>query len=287
MGNDSDFLNDWVSAGTTDAGDEGGSETTDGGGEEGLEADLVGEGDDTTVDNGADGNDSEADATTADDDHNENGQVPYAALKAERAKRQAERERAEKAEASRKELESQIEALRNPVARPAQTAETTHEESAQPPDFWANPQAYIEHMTNQRVAQAVEQVQMQNHFRQIEDRQRAAHTDFDEVSQLAHQAASRDPELARRILTAQDPGAELYAVGKQIKDYQEMTSNPEGFRARIEQEILAKLAGEQGDDEQPEAATPKRRTVDLSTRRNAKADSAAAPPDPFKALFPE
>lgn len=286
MGDNNDFLSDWANTGSTDAGVEENHETADGGGEDGLEAGLVDE-EGTQVDNGEGGDADATSETTADDDHDENGQVPYAAMKAERAKRQAERERAEKAEARQKELESQIEALRNPAPRPAQPAETTGDESAQPPDFWTDPQGYVEHMTNQRIAQAVQQVQMQNHFRQIEDRQRAQHADFDEVSQLAHQAASRDPELARRILTAQDPGAELYAVGKQIKDFQEITSNPEAYRERMRQELLAELGGEQGSDNAQTEATPKRRTVDLSTRRNAKADTAAAPPDPFKALFPE
>lgn len=286
MGNDSDFLSDWASTSGTEANDSDDTSSESGG--DFLEQGDGDEGEASKVDNGADGNDGEADATTADDDHDENGQVPYAAMKAERAKRQAERERAERAEARQRELQAEIEALRNPVARPAQPAVATSDESAQPPDFWVDPQAYVEQQLSQRVAAAVQEVQLQSHFRTLEDRQRAQHADFNEVSTLAHQAASRDPELARRILMAEDPGAELYAVGKQIKDYQLLTSDPDAFRAKMREEILAELGGESGDDTAtPDPAPRTRRTVDLSTRRNAKAESSAAPPDPFNALFPE
>lgn len=289
MSNENDFLKDWAGSSDTTGTDMGAElTTTDVGGEEGLEAGLVA--DDATgaqVDNGEGGDADTTSETTADDNHDEGKPVPYAALKSERAKRQAEAERAKRAEERQKQLESELEALRNPQPRQAQPADAVETVSAEAPDFWTDPVKFVEHQTNQRIAEAVRQVQMENHFRQIEDRQRAQHADYDEVSRVAHEAATRDPELARRILTAQDPGAELYAVGKQIKDYQELTSDPEGYRKKIEAEVLAKLAAEQADDgaQQPQATT--RRTVDLSTRRNAKADSAAAPPDPFKQLFPE
>jgi len=287
MGNEGDFLSDWAGSG---AGAETGADLDAGdtGGEEGLDSGPVSTESSDQVDNGNSGDADAPSETTADDNHDEGNPVPYAAMKSERAKRQAERERADKAEQRQRELESQIEALRNPNPRQAQPADTAETVRAEAPDFWADPMKYVEHVTNQRIAQAVEQVQTQNHFRQIEDRQRAQHADFDEVSQLAQQAASRDPKLAQRILTAADPGAELYSVGKQIKDFQDITSNPEAFRQKMREEILAELGqGGEGNEQPEQPQQTQRRTVDLSTRRNAKADSSAAPPDPFKALFPE
>ena len=285
-----DFLTDWA-AGDNGTTTENGAEltTADVGGEDGLEAGLV----DTTnadqVDNGDGGETTEAESgTTTDTDHEEGNPVPYAALKSERAKRQAAYERAELAEKRQKDLQAEIDALRNPSQpRTAQPAETMATVSADAPDFWTDPTKYVEHFTNQRIEQAIREVQTQQHFRQIEDRQRAQHADFDEVSLMARDAAMRDPKLAQRILTAADPGAELYTVGKQIKDYQDLTQNPEAYREKVRQEILAEMGGADGQDDSQVATPTTRRTVDLSTRRNAKSDSSAAPPDPFKVLFPE
>lgn len=288
--NGDDFLNDWASSdngSTTETNTE--IETGNPGGEDGLEAGRVADaGEGGQVDNGDGGNAEAESGTTTDTDHDEGNPVPYAAMKAERLKRQAESERAKVAEARQKDLETQLEALRNPTSRPTeQPPVTTATESAEAPDFWADPVGFVNHQTEQRVNAAVREVQMQSHFRQIEDRQRAVHADFDEVSKLAHQAATRDPQLAQRIMTAADPGAELYAVGKQIKDYQDITANPDAYRERIRQEILAEVGGEEGNESTQAAPTTTRRTVDLSTRRNAKSDNTAAPPDPFNQLFPE
>lgn len=285
--NGDDFLSDWASSdngGSTDTGSEATDQV-----DEGFDSGEVDTGsDEGQVDKGDSGDAGTPSGTTPDPEHDEGKPVPYAAMKAERLKRQVESKRAEAAEARQRDLESQLDALRNPTTRPtAQPAATADTASAEAPDFWTDPTKYVEHFTEQRVQAAVREVQMQSHFRQIEDRQRAQHADFDEVSVLAHQAATRDPQLAQRIMTAADPGAELYAVGKQIRDYQEITANPDAYRERIRQEILAEAEGEQSDEGTQATKPAGRRTVDLSTRRNAKSDSSAAPPDPFAQLFPE
>ena len=247
MADEKDFLNDWAADDNSGADD--GSVDTGNGTDTDLDNGASGGDGSATVDNGATGNGGNDPAATAGDNPDEGHDVPYAAMKAERAKRQAERERAEKSEARQRELESQIEALRNPTsARAAQPADSSATATAEVPDFWVNPTAYVEHYTNQRIQEAVREVEAQTRFRQIEDRQRAQHADFDEVSVLAQQAAMRDPKLAQRILTAADPGAELYSVGKQIKDYQELTTNPDAYREKVRQEILAEQAEQDGEN---------------------------------------
>lgn len=279
-----DFLTDWAAGSST--ADDAGTTVDDGGNAEdtSTSTDDTGTTDASTVDNGDGSDAADPSAPTADEDPNEGKNVPYAAMRAERQARKAERERAEAAEKRAKELEAQIDALRNPAPATAQPAQAPATETATPPDFWSDPQGFIA----AQIASAGRDLAQQTHFRAIEDRQRALHDDFDAVSGFALEAAKRDPALANRILTATDPGAELYAVGKQIKDFQDYNNDPASFEQRMREKILAELSAQSDDDSTTTAPAQKpRRTVDLSTRRNAAGTSTAAPPDPLKELFPE
>lgn len=271
MADENDFLTGWAAGpsenATDDAGDAGGGEVDNG-------TEVVENVDDAPA---GDGNDDTG--STPEAEHREGHQVPYAAMKTEREGRKAERERADRAEARAKELEAALGRVERGETR-SQPA-TAPVPAAEAPQFWDDPQAFIQ----QSIQAAVGNVQREQ-FARLERQQAKEHADYGEVAAFAQQACALNPQLVSQIFQADNPAAELYAVGLKVKEMQEFQNNPDAAREKMKADLLAEIRAELGQSDEPVTPSKPRRTVDLSTARSVKATSTAEPGDKFKELFP-
>jgi hypothetical protein len=152
----------------------------------------------------------------------EKDHVPLAALMAERDKRKEAARKAEDLEKRIKELEAQ-------TAKPA----------AQLPDFYQDPERYVQIVVAQANAQAKDAM-----YAALEEAEREKHENFDEVFAEIYEKASKNPELAREILTSKNPAAKAYKLGKELREIAESRQDPEAYRAKIEAEVRAKVMKE-------------------------------------------
>lgn len=150
--------------------------------------------------------------------------VPLAALMAERDKRKEAARKAEDLEKRIKELEAQ-------TAKPAQV---------QLPDFYQDPERYVHSVVSQAQAQAKDSV-----YVLLEEAERDRHSeDFDEVYNFALEKAGKNPEMAREILSAKNPVAKAYKLGKELQELEQSRQDPEAYRSKIEAEVRAKVLKE-------------------------------------------
>lgn len=168
--------------------------------------------------------------------------VPLAALMAERDKRQKE-------EASRKELERRLAELERPKA-PA------------PPAFYENPEQHIAHAVT-----ATEQRLQQRFFAALEEQAREAHADYDEV--LAELEQTGNPALVQQVFAAANPALEAYRLGKQLREVKAM-QDPKAYRAQVEAEVRAAIAAEAATKEAARNAALEAIPPELSTARASK-----------------
>lgn len=210
---------------------------------------------------------SEAPAAT---EAQKDSHVPYAAMKAEREKRQ-ERER-ELQETSRRmaELERQLQELRNP-AQPQQ--------QHKPVEIWEDPDAFI----NQRV-QAVEAKANDRLYAALEAQARETYPDYDEVFAVVQEHAKTNPAIGQKVLSAPNPALAAYKLGKQLAEQKQM-EDPAAYRARIEAEIRAQIAAESKAKGEAKRKAADAIPPDLSSSRNV-AGTAVPVADDFDALFP-
>ena len=175
----------------------------------------------------------------------EEGNVPLAALMAERDKRQQEA-------AARKELERRL-------------AEY-EKQRPEPPKFYENPEQAVDHRVREVEARANQRL-----FAALEASAREAHPDYDEVVEELTQQAQGNPALAQQIFASPNPATAAYRLGKQLREMKAM-QDPAAYRAKVEAEIRASIAAEQAAKD---AAAAKARAAippELSTARAAKAD---------------
>lgn len=176
--------------------------------------------------------------------------VPYAAMKAERDKRQA--------------LERELAALRS--AQPQRPA----------PEFFDAPEQHM---------QALEQRATQRLYAALEEQARVVHPDYDEVFDEVKAAAEGNPAIQQRIFSAANPALEAYKIGKQLREFKRM-EDPVKYRAEIEAEVRTKLEAELKAKEQARAAADAAIPPDMTQSRNAAGQYAADSENPIDTLFP-
>lgn len=176
--------------------------------------------------------------------------VPLAALMAERDKRKEASRKAEELEKRIKELEQQTQAAPAPA-----------------PDFYQNPERYV-----QEVVGTVEKRATDRLYAALEEAERERHDDFDEVMQAVTARAQENPALVQQILSAKNPAAHAYKLGKKALELDQLQADPDSYRAKVEAEVRAKIAKEQelaGLKQQQADALAASIPPDLSSERSA------------------
>lgn len=196
--------------------------------------------------------------------------VPYAAMKAEREKRQ-ERER-ELQERDRRiaDYERQLQELRNP-AQPQQQ---------QSVEIWEDPDAFV----RQRV-EAVEQQATNRLYAALEAQARDTFPDYDDMFAVVQEHAKTNPTIGQQVLSAPNPALAAYKLGKQLAEMKQM-EDPAAYRAKIEAEVRASILAEEQAKADAKRKAADAIPPDLSSSRNVAGNDAAAAPDTFETLFP-
>lgn len=179
--------------------------------------------------------------------------VPYAAMKAEREKRQAHEKRIAELE---KELQD-----REPA-----------------PNFYEAPEQFLSHALTQAQQQATHRL-----YAALEEQAREMYPDYDEVFAEVEAHCAQNPLVGQQVLQNPNPALAAYKLGKQMREMKAM-QNPEEYRAKLKAELLAELRSEQQakDDarrKQDDAIPP-----DLATARSS-GDSAEAVGSVLDQLF--
>lgn len=144
----------------------------------------------------------------------------YAALKDERRKRQA--------------LERELEQMRS---KPVTTEEST------PPDFWENPNQFLDQWGNQfgeQLMQRIEARTWQANAQKSEMAARAKYDDFDDKIATFHELAAADPRLAQELRSAPDVAEFAYRKATEAMMLQEhggITGLLQAERAKWEAEL--------------------------------------------------
>lgn len=187
-------------------------------------------------------------ATTTSAEVKDPSTVPYAAMKAERDKRQR--------------LERELEEVRR--QQPQQ----------QPASYYEDPEGYVQRIqneTNQRLYAA------------LEASAREQYPDYDEAFGIVMQHAQGNPALVQEVMSSPNPAVAAYKMGKKLAEFEKM-KDPDAYRAQIEAEVRAKVEAEvlakSNKRQQVAAEIP----PDLSQARNTRGEFAGAP-DVFKQLF--
>jgi hypothetical protein len=164
----------------------------------------------------------------------ESRNVPLKALEDERRKRQ--------------ELEKRLQELEQ-RAQPRQQSQPQQQPQPQFPDPLDDPQGYARYMQ-----QELQRSQFETRAMVSQEMMRAQHKDYDEVEAIFVEAARSNPMLLQEMISHPVPGKYAYEQGRKIKLMQEI-SDPDAYRARLREEILAELNGTQA--QQPVAPAPK------------------------------
>lgn len=170
--------------------------------------------------------------------------VPYAAMKAEREKRQR--------------LEAELAKVRE------------EQEKAQLPNFFEAPEQHLQQVLNR--------VRMESNQRllaALEEQARETYPDYDEAIAEVEAHCQSNPAAAQQLLSNANPALAAYKFGKQLREQRAM-QDPEAYKAKLKAEILAELQAEQAraaEDAKRKAAE----TIppDLATARSAHAGEPA------------
>lgn len=168
--------------------------------------------------------------------------VPYAAMKAEREKRQR--------------LEAELAKLR--------------EEQERAPDFYEAPEKHLEHVLNRVRAESQQRL-----YAALEEQARELYPDYDEVFSEVEAYVQANPGSEREIFASANPALAAYKFGKQLAERKEL-EDPEAYKAKLKAEILAELQAEQAKAKE-EARRKAAETIppDLATTRSAHAGEPA------------
>ena len=198
----------------------------------------------------------EAEAPPAPESPKKDDRVPYAAMKAEREKRQAHEKRIA-------ELEKALKEKADP-----------------PPSFYEAPDEYVHHAVSQ-----VQQQANQRLYAALEEQAREAYPDYDEVFAEVEEHCADDPAAARQIMQSPNPALAAYKFGKQRREMQAM-QNPEEYRAKLKAELLAELQSEQSAKDEARRKADAAIPPDLANARSA-GDAPASTGSILSELFPE
>ena len=164
--------------------------------------------------------------------------VPYAAMKAEREKRQAHERRIA-------ELEKAL------------------QDKDPAPNFYEAPEQFLSHALTQAQQQATNRL-----YAALEEQARETYPDYDEVFAEVEAHCAQNPAAGQQVLQSPNPALAAYKLGKQMREMKAM-QNPEEYRAKLKAELLAELRSEQqAKDEarrKQDAAIP----PDLATTRSS------------------
>lgn len=192
---------------------------------------------------------------TATPEVREEHHVPYAAMKAERQKRQ--------------QLEQELAQYQQYIA------------SLQQPqvDFYQQPDVYV-----QQHLSSVEQRTQQRFIAALEEQARDTYADYDDVVAEVMEQAQGNPALAQQVINAANPALSAYRLGKQLRELKHM-QDPASYRQRIEAEVRAKVEAEYRQKEAQRARTAAAIPPDLTDSRNAKGQFAPASENVFNDIF--
>lgn len=173
----------------------------------------------------------------------DNGQmVPIAALKEERAKRQ--------------EYETRFNELNERLSRVEQPQ--PQNQVADLPDPIDDPdgfkQAVVATVRSEQLAMSVEMV-------------REVHQDYDQAEVAFVEAAKADPQLQAKFRASRHPGKFIYDHGKKFLSAKQIQEDPEAYRKRIKDEILAELRGEAPNGEFREQSQDRQQQSQPQERR--------------------
>jgi hypothetical protein len=153
--------------------------------------------------------------------------IPIAALRDERAKRQA----AEKAAADYRQRVEQYEQM----IRQQQAAQ----QQPQRPDLFQDPDGALNH-----VQSALRQEILRNKVETSVMVVRQQHTDYDDAEAAFLQACQGNEPLYRQMLNHPFPAQFAYSVGQQMRAMAEIGNDPSGYRDRVRQEERDRLRKE-------------------------------------------
>lgn len=184
----------------------------------------------------------------------ETGTVPYAAMKAEREKRQ--------------KLERELEEIRNrQQAAPAQPEQPA-------PTYYEDPEGYVQRVQNEST---------QRLYAALEASAREQYPDYDEAFAVVMKHAANNPAVVREVMTSANPAVAAYKMGKKLAEFEQM-QDPDAYREKLKGELRAEWEAEQkaksDQRQQAAAALP----PDLSQARNTRGEFAAKD-DVFTNLF--
>lgn len=184
------------------------------------------------------GDKHEEPAPPADPVANEGPHVPRKALEDERRKRQ--------------DLERRLEELTRAAQQPQQQPQhqpPQQQRLPQRPDPWTDPEgaAQYDRMMFQHQLFETRVVTSKEMMRMMK-------SDFDEVEKVFIEAASNDPYLEQQLVNHPMPARFAYEQGRKIMLMREIGDDPEAYKQRVREELLAEMAGNQ--PQQPAPAAP-------------------------------
>lgn len=162
--------------------------------------------------------------------------VPRKAVIDERRKRQ-------ELQTKLSEMEAKIKALSEPKQEQRQPAP--------PPDLYEDPEGYTLHQQRQFQRSIFDAKVEMSREMMIEK-----HADYDEVEAVFAEAAKHNPQLAQQLVQSSWPAKFAYEMGKKIKFLIEIGEDPEAYRERIRNEVLAEQSGGVQPPANPAAKAP-------------------------------
>ncbi len=194
--------------------------------------------------------DTKAETTTAKKEESEPAQVPIAALKDERRKRQ-------EAELKLKEFQ-------------ASQQNSRQQEQEQAPDFYEDPDKRLEYERQQ-----IQRERIKDRVTMSEMLVRDKYEDYDKTLDVFDDMCKENPSLVTQMVNAQNPALFAYQQAKkyqQLKDIQD----PDAYREKLKAEVRAELEAEFKEKQQKAEDERKKLGVSLTDARStgAKNDSS-------------
>lgn len=135
--------------------------------------------------------------------------------------------------------------------------------------MYENPQEFIKQVLQKQAP--TQQIDQDAIRRQIqEDMIKAEKPDYDEAIGLVKHAASVNPKIQEEIFASSNPALTAYQKGLELKESQEILSNPQAYKEKLRAELTAELS----------ATKPKTRTLN-----NVNQASKTSAPESRKSLL--
>lgn len=179
----------------------------------------------------------EAAPPAAQRDSEQGRHVPVKALEDERRKRQ--------------ELERLVADLQRQVQQPQQRPQA-EQPPQQPPDPWTDPEGAFRY----------QQQQFENQLYQTRvSLSRAVlmgqKSDFEEYEKVFFETADANPGLYQQLRQHQSPAQFAYDMGRKIKMQREIGDDPEAYKARLREELMAEIQSQQAPQQAPQSQAAK------------------------------